>query len=473
MTKMVFDLTARRRIHVVGVGGPGMSAIATALFQMGHDVSGSDIKSSPVIDRLVAMGVRINIGHDRSVVRGCDAVTASTAIPESNIEIDEAKIGSGAILTRAQMLAAICALQSSVAVAGTHGKTTTTALLVRIFSHAGLDPNFIVGGDLLEEGVGARWTGSRWTIVEADESDGTHLQLPLFGTILTNIDSDHLDQYGDFAGIVECFRTYVHQIEGPVVACIDDPSIRTLDLPEGSITYGFDPEARFRCHSIESTEGETRFALTVRPTPGTTPGTTVHTTVHMTLRGRHNVLNVTAALAMAVACGIDLAVAVAAIPGFGGVGRRFHIIGKSGGITFVDDYAHLPREIAAVMAAAKSSGDQWGRVVAVFQPNRYNRMAVMSNDYGAAFVDADLVVITDIYASGTAVIPGITGHLVVEAVRALHPNAKILWHADRSSLADFVSKNLLPGDVCISMGCGDIEYLPREILALGVQGSTA
>ena len=462
----VLNLNEHMRLHVVGVGGPGMSAIATCLAQMGHDVSGSDIKTSDVIDRLSSLGIQINIGHDKSVVHGSDAVTASTAIPRSNIELVEAQQSGVHVLTRAEMLAAICAMQPTIAVAGTHGKTTTTSLLVRIFAEAGFDPNFVVGGDVLDEGVGARWTGSPWTIVEADESDGTHLELPLAASILTNIDSDHLDQYGDLQGIATGFHKYLLGIHGPVVVCIDDPLIAGMEKPVETVTYGFSSNAMYQCHSIEAQNGETSFVITRQDSD-------IHSddlNVVMSLRGRHNVLNVTGAIAMAAKLGVEPQVAIAAVAKFGGVGRRFELIGNAQGITFVDDYAHLPREISAVMSAAKTSDDHWSRVVAVFQPNRYNRMAIMSDEYADAFVDADVVVITDIYASGTKKIEGVTGRLVVDAITQAHPDCEVLWHAERETLAEFVNQIVRDGDVCISMGCGDIEFLPSEILKLRLGG---
>jgi UDP-N-acetylmuramate--alanine ligase len=351
-------------------------------------------------------------------------------------------------------------MRPAIAVAGTHGKTTTTSLLVRIFAEAGLDPNFIVGGDVLDEGVGARWTGSPWTIVEADESDGTHLELPLAGSILTNVDSDHLDQYGDLQGIADGFQKYLQGINGPVVVCVDDPIIAGFEKTSHTVTYGFASHADFRCHSVDAKNGETTFSITT----STANSANEELSVRMSLRGHHNVLNVTAAIAMAMKCGVEPQVAINAVATFGGVGRRFEIIGSSDGVTFVDDYAHLPREISAVMSAAKTSDDCWGRVVAVFQPNRYNRMAVMSDEYAMAFVDADVVVITDIYASGTQKIEGVTGHLVVDAVTRAQVNSQVHWHEERTSLAHFVNQILRPGDVCISMGCGDIESLPRELL---------
>ena len=465
----VLDLNEHMRLHVVGVGGPGMSAIATCLVQMGHEVSGSDIKNSDVINRLSGLGIQINIGHDKSVVHGCDAVTASTAIPRSNIELVEAEQSGVRVLTRAAMLASICAMRPSIAVAGTHGKTTTTSLLVRIFAEAGLDPNFVVGGDVLDEGVGARWTGAAWTIVEADESDGTHLELPLAASILTNVDADHLDQYGDLQGVASGFQQYLSGIQGPVVVCIDDPLIAGMEKPTHSVTYGFSSDAMYQCHSIEAQSGETSFAIT-RKVSG------IHSddlNVVMSLRGRHNVLNVTGAIAMAVTLGVDPQVAIVAVAKFGGVGRRFEIIGNVDGITFVDDYAHLPQEISAVMSAAKTSDDRWSRVVAVFQPNRYHRMAIMSDEYADAFVDADVVVVTDIYASGTKKIEGVTGRLVVDAITQAHPDCEVLWHAERETLAEFVNQVVRDGDVCISMGCGDVEFLPREILNLRSGGQNS
>jgi UDP-N-acetylmuramate--alanine ligase len=461
VTSVPFDLSRRRRVHVVGVGGPGMNAIATCLAQMGHDVSGSDIHDSDVVERMRALGVRVNIGHEASVVAGCDAVTSSTAIPASNIERVRARDSGIPDLTRADMLAALCARRRSLAVAGTHGKTTTTSLLVRSLEAAGLDPSFVVGADLRDEGTGARWTDGDFMVVEADESDGTHLRLPLSGTILTNIDRDHLDHYGDFDGLVTAFEDYLVGVSGPRVVCIDDPSIAAIVSRHADIawiTYGSSDHADFRWSAVRASDGVTSFV--VRDPSGAS------ITVQSPLRGTHNVANATAVIAMVSAVGVDPAAAVEAIAVFGGVDRRFQIVGAIDGATFVDDYAHLPREIDAVLTAARTSGDGWTRIVAVFQPNRFNRMAKMSPEYGPAFGSADLVVVTDVYASGTTPIPGVTGRLVADAVRAARPDLDVVYEPDRSRLATTVSALVRSGDVCISMGCGDVETLPREILAL-------
>lgn len=449
------DLSVPRRLHVVGAGGPGMSAIAIVLAEMGHDVSGSDIRERSVLDRVRASGVRVSVPHDRSLVHDRDAITYSTAIPERNIELDEARSRGVMALRRAGMLASICASARSLGVAGTHGKTTTTSMLMLMLAEAGMRPSFVIGGDVADMGTGAQWTGGEWLVVEADESDGTHLELPLHGTVLTNVDVDHLDHYGSVEAIVEGFERYLSQIPGPRVVCADDPRCVALARSTDSLTYGTSPDADYRAVDLVATDGSYRFAVERR---GVRMGEVV-----LPLRGVHNVRNATGALALACEIGVPFTAAASALARFGGVARRFDIRGTDDGITLVDDYAHLPQEIAAVLAAARYSGDGWSRVVAVFQPNRYNRMEAMWQEYRDAFVDADLVVLTDIYASGTTPIPGVTGKLVVNAVLDAHPSTRLAWMPRRSDLVEYVAGVLRPGDVCISMGCGDIAAFPDEV----------
>ena len=449
------DLSAAQRLHVVGVGGPGMSAIAIALAEMGHRVSGSDLRERPVLERVRAAGVDVHVGHDRSHVAGCVAVTASTAVPARNIELEEAAKSGIVVLTRAGMLSSICAQAKSLGVAGTHGKTTTTSMLMLILSGAGLRPSFIIGGDVTDMGTGAQWTGGEWLVVEADESDGTHLELPLFGTILLNVEVDHLDFFGTEDAIIASFDQYLAQIAGPKVLCIDDPVCAELAGRHGAITYGTSAAADYRATDISSDHGSNSFTVS--------HGGTVLGIVDLPLRGIHNVRNALGALAMACSIGIDFDVAARALAKFGGVARRFDIRGVDAGAALVDDYAHLPSEISAVISAARTSGDGWRRVVAVFQPNRFNRMAIMSPAYRDAFVDADLVVLTDIYPSGTAPIPGVTGKLVVNAVLDAHPATRLAWLPRRADLIDYLARELRDGDVCISMGCGDIASLPDEV----------
>jgi UDP-N-acetylmuramate--alanine ligase len=450
------DLSVSQRLHVVGVGGPGMSAIAIVLAEMGHIVSGTDIRERPVLDRLRAGGVTVHVGHRREYVEGCDAVTASTAVPEQNIELDEARRLGITTLPRAGMLASICGQARSLAVAGTHGKTTTTSMLMLMLAEADLRPSFVIGGDVTDTGTGAQWTGGEWLVVEADESDGTHLELPLYGTILTNVEIDHLDHYGSFSAIEDSFDRYLSQVPGPKVLCFDDPVCRKLADAHGAITYGTDAGADVRAVNVVADRGAHRFDVVRR---GEMLGE-----VELPLRGVHNVRNAIGALALALEIGVPFSAAAAALGRFGGVARRFDVRGTSGGATLVDSYAHLPSEIAADLAAARNSGDGWTRVIAVFQPNRFNRMSVMWQEYADAFGDADVIVLTDIFASGTTPIPGVTGKLVVNAVLDAHPTARVVWLPKRSDLIDFVAGELRAGDVCISMGCGDIASFPSEVI---------
>jgi UDP-N-acetylmuramate--alanine ligase len=455
------DLSTPGRYHVVGVGGPGMSAIAIVLAEMGHDVTGSDIRERSVLDRVRAAGVRVAVGHDRHLVHDRDAITYSTAIPARNIELDEAAAVGVTSLHRSGMLASICAQAKSLAVAGTHGKTSTTSMLMLILSQAGLHPSFVIGGDVTDMGTGAQWTGGEWLVVEADESDGTHLELPLHGTILTNVEVDHLDHYGTYEAIIDAFDEYLAQVPGPKVLCLDDPRCAVLAAKHGAITYGTAPDADFVATEIDAAGGVFTFDVLHH---GQRLGS-----VALPLRGIHNVRNATGALAMAVSIGVPFDIAASALSKFGGVARRFDIRAIDGGATLVDDYAHLPNEIDAVLTAAKASGDGWRRVVAVFQPNRFNRMAVMWQDYRDAFEQADLVVLTDIFPSGTAPIPGVTGKLVVNAVLDAHPSTPLVWLPRRTDLVDFLARQLRDGDVCISMGCGDIASLPDEVQSRRVE----
>ncbi len=454
------DLSIPHRLHVVGIGGPGMSAIAIALAEMGHDVSGSDLREHPVLERVRAARARVHVGHDRNYVHGVDAVTASTAIPAHNIELDEARNTGVTVLRRAGMLASICGRAKSLGVAGTHGKTTTTSMLMLMLAEAGLRPSFIVGGDVTDVGTGAHWSGGEWLVVEADESDGTHLELPLYGTIITNIETDHLDHYGSFESIVESFDAYLSQIAGPKVVSADDDIASKLGAQHGATTFGLGEHADIRGVDVEATDGSFTFGVERRI--GT--GTERLGTMYVPRRGIYNVQNALAATAMALEIGVDFDDIMAALAKFGGVARRFDVRGVDAGATFVDDYAHLPTEIDSVLTGARDSGDGWNRFIAVFQPNRFNRISEIWRDYADAFGQADLVVLTEIFASGTTPIPGITGKLIVNAVTEAHPELRVIWLPDRSDLVSFVAKEARSGDVVISMGCGDIASFPSEVL---------
>jgi UDP-N-acetylmuramate--alanine ligase len=437
-----------------------MSAIAIVLAQMGHDVTGSDVREVATLASVREAGVRVRIGHDPGVVDDRDVVTASTAIPRDNVEVRAAHDRGVPFLTRAEMLAAMCERATTVAVAGTHGKTTSSSVL-RSMMAARFDPSFLIGGEVLDLGVGARWTGSRYFVVEADESDGTHRQLPVRAALVTNVDVDHLDHFGSFDEVVHSFGEFVATVDGPVVVCADDPHLSTMRASR-RITYGSAASgADLVWADVEYRDGRTSFTVSGRVGDRVIPPTRVA----VPLRGEHNVSNVTGCLALAVELGVDPVEAISAVADFGGVGRRFDVRAVVDGVTLVDDYAHLPREIRAVLSAARGS-NEWRRVVAVFQPNRFNRMVHMWPEYADAFVSADVVVIADIYSSGTAPIAGVTGRLVADAVVAAHPGVPVHYVEARSELASVVADLLEPGDVCVSMGCGDVEFLPDEIAAV-------
>ena len=430
---------------------------------MGHQVSGSDIRRSDVITRLENLGIKINIGHDPEVVLGCDFVTGSPAIAESNIEYQRARESDIRVLSRAKTLASICKCATSIGVAGTHGKTTTSSMLTTILLSANKNPSYLIGGDVIALNRGASWSNSELFVVEADESDGTHSQLPLAATVVTNIDIDHLDHFKTQSAIERSFFDYVGGIAGPRVLCLDDPVCALISKIHSATTYSVDEKssADYVASSIKFKDGKSSFVVTQN-----------HESkkielgrVDLPLRGFHNVSNALAAIAMAMQFGVRFDQAAQALSGFGGVARRFDVRGVDGGATFVDDYAHLPNEISAVLSGVRDESDKWSRVVAVFQPNRFNRMSMISHLYGDSFVAADLIVITDIYSSGTEPIAGVTGQLVVDAILKSQPQSHVIYQPSRKNLVEFLADEIKDGDLCISMGCGDISSLPNEVIA--------
>ncbi|MGA1138641.1 MAG: UDP-N-acetylmuramate--L-alanine ligase [Ilumatobacteraceae bacterium] len=452
-------MTHPGRIHIVGVGGPGTSAIAIILAEMGVVVSGSDVRESPVLERLRARGIAVNVPHDPASILGCDVVTHSAAVRSGNVELRAATDSNVPVWTRAMMLAWIARQRPTIAVAGTHGKTTTTTLLTLALRRAGMDPGYLIGADVPQLDQSAHW-GRDTFVVEADESDSSHLAIAPQAGILTNVDVDHLDEHGSFDGIVDSFDRYLGAIPGAKVVCGDDPHALRLARMHAARTYGVKAADG---GALDVTATDLHFADGATTFVVHSPWGRAN--VSIPLRGVHNVRNCLAAITMAGEFGVVPEVAAAAFGDFAGVRRRFETRATHGGATFVDDYAHLPAEIAAVLAGVRADRSGWKRVVAVFQPNRFNRMAVMSDTYRDAFVDADVVFITDVYASGTERIDGVTGELVVDAVRAAHPTQRVEWCAQRADLVDFVAKEVRDGDLCISMGCGDIETFPDEVVA--------
>lgn len=452
------DLTRRRRIHVVGVAGPGMSAIAIVLAQMGHDVSGSDIRESDTLTNVRRAGVRVIIGQTADNVEGVDIVTYSTGVPLNNVEIVTARNRGILVLHRSAMLAAICARTSSFAVAGTHGKTTTSALLAFITETAGMNPSFLIGAEVESFGTGARWVEGSILVVEADESDGTHDTLPLTGSILTNVDKDHLDHFGTMKDMSDSFVTYIERLSGPAVVCGDDANVSRIltSLRDATtvVTYGTGSDCHYRVDNFRTMSTGVAFRV-VRE------NTTVE--VELPLFGLHNALNCAGAMAMADQLGVPLAVSARAVANFGGVDRRCQLRGEFNGAQVIDDYAHVPTEIESVLRAMRQRYGGQSRLVAVFQPNRFHRIAEMHRDYADCFEDADVTVITDVYASGTPRIEGVTGKLIVDDIVAAHPGSVVVWAKERRDVVEYLRNELRPGDVCIGMGCGDIETLADDL----------
>jgi UDP-N-acetylmuramate--alanine ligase len=445
------------RCHIVGIGGPGMSAIARLLLEMGHVVTGSDLHDSEVIKELRQRGAVISIGHSATVVHGADVVTYSTAIPSTNVELEEATRSGIEIRHRSGMLASLCAVTNAVGIAGTHGKTTTTALLTAMTAVAGLDPSSIIGADVLG-GTGNVHGDGSLLIIEADESDGTLDVLPLSSLVVTNIDIDHLDYFGTFDAIKVCFGDAVARTGGVVVLNADDEGsadlVRVLSKEIRVTTFG------------RSENSTVRITSTASHNEGTLVDVCVADQTYrcaLNLRGEHNVMNFAAALAMAIRLGVDPAVACTAASAFRGVARRFTERGDFRGSLLIDDYAHLPAEISSTIDAVRLHPALSGRVVAVFQPNRYHRIATMADSYADCFAHADRVVITDVYASGTQKIEGVTGELVVNAIRRAHNDADVVWAQSRADTVAAVESWIAPGDICISMGCGDIESFPDDL----------
>ena len=445
------------RCHIVGIGGPGMSAIARLLVEMGHAVTGSDLHESEVIDELRLRGAEISIGHRESVVHGADVVTYSTAIPATNVELVEARRSGIETRHRSGMLASLCAATNAVGIAGTHGKTTTTALVTAMTTAGGLSPSSIIGADVLGGNGNVHGDGSL-LIIEADESDGTLDVLPLSSLVVTNIDIDHLDYFGTFDAIKLCFGDAVARTGGVVVLNADDEGsadlVRALSKEIRVTTFG------------RSENSTVRITATASHNEGTLVDVCVADQTYrcaLNLRGEHNVMNFAAALAMAIRLGVDPAVACTAASAFRGVARRFTERGDFRGSLLIDDYAHLPAEISSTIDAVRSHPALSGRVVAVFQPNRYHRIATMADSYADCFAHADRVVITDVYASGTQKIEGVTGELVVNAIRRAHHDADVVWAQSRADTVAAVESWIAPGDICISMGCGDIESFPDDL----------
>ncbi|MEY2421656.1 MAG: UDP-N-acetylmuramate--alanine ligase [Acidimicrobiaceae bacterium] len=449
----MIDLTKPRRVHIVGVGGAGMSAIATVLVAMGHHVSGSDLKDSAGLRRLETAGVRVHVGHDAGHVGDADLVAVSTAIPERNPEVVAAKERDVPVVRRAEILAAIASTRRCVAVSGTHGKTTTSSMLALALVQAGLEPSFIIGGELNEIGGGAVWSDGDLFVVEADESDGTFVELPAEIAIVTNVEADHLDFYGSLDAIEASFDRFL-QAPGPNVVCADDPIAARLGRAHGAVLYGTSEDADVRIVDPVSQRSGSSFTL-VR-------GDEVLGDLRLPVPGLHNMRNATAATIAALSLGAPFDACQSALARYAGVARRFEYKGRARGVTFVDDYAHNPGKVRALLEGARAGG--WRRIVCAFQPHRYSRTAALAAEFGEAFDDADIVAIMDVYAAGEPPQPGVTGKLVVDAVLDRHPWKRVAWVPGRDDILTYLALELRPDDLCLTVGAGDVTSLSGEIV---------
>jgi UDP-N-acetylmuramate--alanine ligase len=461
-----------RRVHFVGIGGIGMSGIAELLANLGYGVSGSDLRRSDVTDRLEALGVHVSEGHDARSVGNADVVVTSSAVRSDNPEVAEAHRRRIPVIPRAEMLAELMRLRSGIAVAGSHGKTTTTSMVALVLERAGLDPTAVIGGRLSAFGSNARLGRGSWMVAEADESDRSFLRLSPTLAIITNVDREHLDAYRGFDDLCEAFVDFANKVPfyGAVVACVDDPQVRALvpRLTRRVVTYGLDAtDADLVGRRVRREGGD--WVCSLEPGPGladavglASPPPAVLGDLRLRVPGRHNLLNALAAVAVGLELGLGIDVVTRALGEFQGAERRFQVRGEAGGVLVIDDYGHHPTEIAAVLEAARSSLAR--RLVVAFQPHRYSRTAALLDDFGPALAAADEVVLTDIYPAGEAPVAGATLDALATATgRVLGQRLHVAATLD-AALASVLGI-ARPGDAVITLGAGSISSLGPRILA--------
>ena len=445
--------------HFIGVGGAGMSGLARVLHDRGALVTGSDLKESRYAKALAEAGVRVFIGHDASNLGDPQVVVVSSAIPETNPELTEARRRGIPVWPRARMLAALAGGDPTLAVAGTHGKTTTSSMLASVLDTLGHDPTFLIGGELNDMGANARCGSGGHYVVEADESDGSFLYLEPYLSLVTNIEADHLDHYGTFEAIIETFGAFIEKTDpaGVVVACADDERLAVLARERSRahvVTYGRSEAADVR-YRVEARHGLGHSFSVSLP-----DGRTV--AARVSVPGEHNVLNATGVLAAVWALGLDVVAAGDALARFTGVRRRFDQVGEVGGVLVVDDYAHHPTEVRATLAAAKEAG--FGNVWVVFQPHRYSRTQALRREFGTAFGDADHVVLMDVYSAGETPIPGVSGKSVLDALLLSAPRTHVAYFPHRADVHDYVADRADRGDLVMTMGAGDVTAIAGELV---------
>ena len=459
---------AIRHVHFVGIGGAGMSGIAEILHNLGYTVSGTDIADSPVLRRLQSMGIHTRVGHDAQHISGADAVVTSTAVQADNPEVVEAHRKWIPVVPRAVMLAELMRLKQGIAIAGTHGKTTTTSLVASVLAQAGLDPTFVIGGRLISAGANAKLGSGEYIVVEADESDASFLNLNPIMSVVTNIDADHMDTYGhDFGRLKQAFIEFLHRMPfyGAAVLCADDPVLQSI-FPEVSrpiTSYGMSDNAQVRAHDVRADGSRMRFRVT-RSNGITLPDLDIV----LNLPGMHNVRNALAAVSIAVELNLPDEAVVKALAEFKGVGRRFQNHGdlpaRSGGhYTLIEDYGHHPVELAATIEAARGAF-AGRRLVLAFQPHRYTRTRDCFEDFVQVLRLADVVWLTEVYAAGEAPIAAADGRALAHALRVAGQQA-LVFAQDLSQLESLFQEQAQDGDVVMCMGAGSIGQLPTRLVA--------
>lgn len=450
-----------RRIHFVGIGGIGMSGIAELLANLGYEVSGSDAKGSDITERLAGLGVRIAKGHAAGHVGNADVVVVSSAIHPGNPEVDEAMRRSIPVIPRAEMLAELMRLRYGIAIAGAHGKTTTTSMVALVLERAGLDPTAVIGGRLSAFGSNARLGKGDYMVAEADESDRSFLKLTPSIAVVTNIDHEHMESYGSWDALQQAFVDFANKVPfyGAVVACVDDAAVRALvpRMTRRVITYGFEGGGAAISGAGMALEA---FGSRCRVVHTTREGTSELGALHLRVPGRHNLLNALGAVAVGLEVGVPFAKIASGLEDFRGAERRFQLRGEARGVMVVDDYGHHPTEIAAVIAAARAGLDR--RVVVVFQPHRYTRTRDLLGAFGDALGAADEVILTDVYSAGEAPIAGATAEAVEAEVRRTGRPVRLVKALDEIPAA--VAAVARPNDLVITLGAGSIGTMPDRIL---------
>lgn len=442
------------RVHFIGIGGAGMSAIAKVLIERHIPVSGSDLKRSQAATVLEAMGATVDIGHDAAAVRGAGVVVVSSAIRPSNPELIAAQEAALPILTRGEALAALLAEHRSIVVAGTHGKTTTTSMIVAILRAAAVDPTYLVGAGLNDSGTNARSGSSDLAVAESDESDGSFLLLEPSIGVVTNVEEDHVDHWSSLEDLRSAFDRFIALTREAVVLPSTDDALVGSARAAGRRIITFGPDGEVHANDVVASGTGSTFVVRVGER---------EERVRLRVPGEHNVLNALAAAAACVAVGVDLTDVARGLARYSGVERRFQLRGEVAGISVIDDYAHHPTEVRATLAAASSG--PWGRIVAVFQPHRYSRTSAFAKAFGASFDHADRVVLTDVYGAGEEPVPGVTGKLIADAVCSALPGRPVAYLPHRDELVAYLQSSLRRGDAVLTMGAGDVTSLGDELLA--------